>query len=79
MFTGPDRKSEDQNLSLQIRKAVNTISLDFSEGAMSKSDPELKRMLYDHLLNQSSVCTKLHKEIIILMDNSGNNMILHSI
>ena len=56
-------KSEMYNLTSQIRRAVDSIALNISEGAIGQSNPEFKKFLGYAIRSVSEVVTCLHKAI----------------
>lgn len=54
-------KEEVYNLSLQIRKAVDSIALNISEGAIGQSNPEFKKFMGYAIRSLAEVVTCLHK------------------
>jgi len=54
-------KEEMYNLSSQIRRAVDSISLNISEGAIGQSNPEFKKFIGFAIRSLAEVVTCLHK------------------
>ncbi|MCX6334530.1 MAG: four helix bundle protein [Bacteroidia bacterium] len=54
-------KDELYNLTSQIRRAVDSISLNISEGSIGQSDPEQKRFMSIAIRSLAEVVTCLHK------------------
>jgi four helix bundle protein len=54
-------KEEIYNLSSQIRRAVDSISLNISEGAIGQSNPEFKKFIGFAIRSLAEVVTCLHK------------------
>lgn len=54
-------KDEMYNLSSQIRRAVDSIALNISEGSIGQSDPEFKRFMGYSICSLAEVVTCLHK------------------
>jgi four helix bundle protein len=56
-------KDEIYNLSSQIRRAVDSIALNISEGSIGQSDPEFKRFMGFAIRSLAEVVTCLHKAV----------------
>jgi four helix bundle protein len=56
-------KEEIFNLTSQIRRAVDSIALNISEGAIGQSNPEFKRFISSAIRSQAEVVTCLHKAL----------------
>jgi four helix bundle protein len=54
-------KEELYNLSSQIRRAVDSIALNISEGAIGQSNPEFKKFVGFSIRSLAEVVTCLHK------------------
>jgi four helix bundle protein len=54
-------KEEMYNLTSQIRRAVDSIALNISEGSIGQTDPELKRFIGMAIRSLAEVVTCLHK------------------
>ena len=54
-------KEEIYNLSSQIRRAVDSIALNISEGAIGQSNPEFKKFISFAIRSLAEVVTCLHK------------------
>jgi len=54
-------KDELYNLSSQIRRAVDSIALNISEGSICQSNPELKKFIGYSIRSLAEVVTCLHK------------------
>jgi len=54
-------KEEMYNLSSQIRRAVDSIALNISEGAIGQSNPEFKKFIGFAIRSLAEVVTCLHK------------------
>ncbi len=54
-------KEEIYNLSSQIRRAVDSIALNISEGAIGQSNPEFKKFIGYAIRSLAEVVTCLHK------------------
>ena len=54
-------KKEIYNLSSQIRRAVDSIALNISEGSIGQSNPEFKKFMGYSIRSLSEVVTCLHK------------------
>jgi len=54
-------KKELYNLSSQIRRAVDSVALNISEGAIGQSNPEFKRFISIGIRSLAEVVTCLHK------------------
>ena len=54
-------KDEMYNLSSQIRRAVDSIALNISEGSIGQSDPEFKKFMGYSIRSLAEVVTCLHK------------------
>jgi four helix bundle protein len=54
-------KEEIYNLSSQIRRAVDSIALNISEGAIGQSNPEFKKFIGFSIRSLAEVVTCLHK------------------
>jgi len=54
-------KQEIYNLSSQIRRAVDSIALNISEGSIGQSNPEFKKFLGYAIRSLAEVITCLHK------------------
>ena len=54
-------KEETYNLSSQIRRAVDSIALNISEGAIGQSNPEFKKFIAYAIRSLAEVVTCLHK------------------
>jgi four helix bundle protein len=54
-------KEETYNLSSQIRRAVDSIALNISEGAIGQSNPEFKKFISYAIRSLAEVVTCLHK------------------
>lgn len=75
-------KEELYNLSSQIRRAVDSIALNISEGAIGQTNPEFRKFVGYAIRSLAEVVTCLHKalrRIILLKMNSTNFIIMHSI
>jgi four helix bundle protein len=56
-------KEEIYNLTSQIRRAVDSIALNISEGAIGQSNPEFKRFISYAIRSLAEVVTCLHKAL----------------
>ena len=56
-------KSEQYNLTSQIRRAVDSVALNISEGSILQSNPEFSRFLGYSIRSLAEVVTCLHKAI----------------
>ncbi len=56
-------KSEQYNLSSQIRRAVDSVALNISEGSILQSNPEFSKFLGYSIRSLAEVVTCLHKAI----------------
>jgi four helix bundle protein len=54
-------KEEIYNLSSQIRRAVDSIALNISEGSIGQSNPEFKKFMGFAIRSLAEVVTCLHK------------------
>ncbi len=54
-------KDEMYNLSSQIRRAVDSIALNISEGSIGQTNPEFKRFMGYSIRSLAEVVTCLHK------------------
>ncbi len=54
-------KTEIFNLSSQIRRAVDSIALNISEGSIGQSNPDFKRFMNYAIRSLAEVVTCLHK------------------
>ena len=54
-------KNELYNLSSQIRRAVDSIALNISEGSIGQSNPEFKKFIGYAIRSLAEVVTRLHK------------------
>ena len=54
-------KSEIYNLTSQIRRAVDSIALNISEGSIGQSNPEFKKFMGYAIRSLAEVVTCLHK------------------
>jgi four helix bundle protein len=54
-------KEEMYNLSSQIRRAVDSIALNISEGSIGQSNPEFKKFIGFSIRSLAEVVTCLHK------------------
>jgi len=54
-------KNEAYNLSSQIRRAVDSIALNISEGSTGQTNPEFKKFIGYAIRSLSEVVTCLHK------------------
>ena len=54
-------KDEQYNLSSQIRRAVDSIALNISEGSIGQSNPEFKKFMGYSIRSLAEVVTCLHK------------------
>jgi four helix bundle protein len=54
-------KEEIYNLTSQIRRAVDSIALNISEGSIGQSNPELKKFIGYSIRSLAEVVTCLHK------------------
>ena len=54
-------KEEIYNLTSQIRRAVDSIALNISEGAIGQSNPEFKKFIGFSIRSLAEVVTCLHK------------------
>ena len=54
-------KDEMYNLSSQIRRAVDSIALNISEGSIGQSNPEYKKFMGYSIRSLAEVVTCLHK------------------
>ena len=54
-------KDEMYNLSSQIRRSVDSIALNISEGSIGQSNPELKKFIGYSIRSLAEVVTCLHK------------------
>jgi four helix bundle protein len=54
-------KDEIYNLTSQTRRAVDSIALNISEGAIGQSNPELKKFIGYSIRSLAEVVTCLHK------------------
>jgi len=60
-LTGKFPKEETYNLSSQIRRAVDSIALNISEGSIGQSNPEFKKFMGFSIRSLAEVVTCLHK------------------
>ena len=60
-LSGKFPRKEMYNLTAQIRKAVDSIALNISEGSIGQSDPEFKRFMDYAIRSLAEVVTCLHK------------------
>jgi four helix bundle protein len=75
-------KEEIFNLSSQIRRAVDSIALNISEGSIGQSNPEFKKFMGFAIRSLAEVVTCLHKAFrrnYIQKKNSKSITIMHSI
>jgi four helix bundle protein len=56
-------KEEIFNLTSQIRRAVDSVALNISEGAIGQSNPEFKRFISYSIRSLAEVVTCLHKAL----------------
>jgi four helix bundle protein len=56
-------KDEIYNLTSQIRRAVDSIALNISEGAIGQSNPEFKKFMGYSIRSLAEVITCLHKAL----------------
>jgi four helix bundle protein len=56
-------KEELYNLSSQIRRAVDSIALNISEGSIGQSNPEFKKFIGFAIRSLAEVVTCLHKAV----------------
>jgi four helix bundle protein len=61
LLSGKFPKEETYNLSSQIRRAVDSIALNISEGAIGQSSPEFKKFISYAIRSLAEVVTCLHK------------------
>ena len=61
LLSGKFPKEETYNLSSQIRRAVDSIALNISEGAIGQSGPEFKKFISYAIRSLAEVVTCLHK------------------
>ena len=54
-------KNETYNLSSQIRRAVDSIALNISEGSIGQTNPEFKKFMGYAIRSLAEVVTCLHK------------------
>ena len=54
-------KEETYNLAQQIRRAVDSVALNISEGAIGQTDPEFKKFLSYTIRSLAEAVTCLHK------------------
>ncbi len=54
-------KDELYNLSSQIRRAVDSVALNISEGSIGQSNPEFKKFISYSIRSLAEVVTCLHK------------------
>ena len=54
-------KKEVYNLSSQLRRAIDSVALNISEGAIGQSNPEQKRFMGYAIRSLAEVVTCLHK------------------
>lgn len=54
-------KKETYNLSSQIRRSVDSIALNISEGSIGQSNPEFRRFMGYSIRSLAEVVTCLHK------------------
>jgi four helix bundle protein len=54
-------KDETYNLTSQIRRAVDSVALNISEGSIGQTDPEFKRFIGIAIRSLAEVVTCLHK------------------
>jgi len=55
------QKNETYNLSSQIRRAVDSIALNISEGSIGQTNPEFKKFMGYAIRSLAEVVTCLHK------------------
>jgi four helix bundle protein len=60
-LSGKFPKEELYNLSSQIRRAVDSVALNISEGSIGQSNPEFKRFVSIGIRSLAEVVTCLHK------------------
>ena len=75
-------REETYNLSSQIRRAVDSIALNISEGSIGQSNPEYKKFIGYSIRSLAEVVTSLYKaknENISQKLNLYNIMSLHLI
>ena len=60
-LSGKFPKEELYNLSSQIRRAVDSVALNISEGSIGQSNPEFKRFVSIAIRSLAEVVTCLHK------------------
>ena len=60
-LSGKFPKEEDYNLTSQIRRAVDSIALNISEGSIGQTDPEFKRFIGMAIRSLAEVVTCLYK------------------
>ena len=75
-------REETYNLSSQIRRAVDSIALNISEGSIGQSNPEYKKFIGYSIRSIAEVVTSLYKaknENISQKLNLYNIMSLHLI
>ena len=75
-------KEEIYNLSSQIRRAVDSIALNISEGSIGQTNPEFKKFIGFSIRSLAEVVTCLHKASkrnYISEKNSENTTNSHSI
>lgn len=61
MLSGKFPKEEIYNLTSQIRRAVDSIALNISEGSIGQSNPEFKKFIGFSIRSLAEVVTCLHK------------------
>ena len=54
-------KKEMYNLSSQIRRAIDSVALNISEGSIGQTNPEFKRFMGYSIRSLAEVVTCLHK------------------
>lgn len=60
-FTNTFPQKEMYNLSSQIRRAVDSVALNISEGSILQSNPEFKKFMGYSIRSLAEVVTCLHK------------------
>ena len=61
LLSGGFPKEETYNLTSQIRRAVDSIALNISEGSIGQSNPEFKKFIGFSIRSLAEVVTCLHK------------------
>lgn len=63
LLSGKFPKEEIYNLTSQIRRAVDSIALNISEGSIGQSNPEFKKFVGFSIRSLAEVVTCLHKAL----------------